>query len=334
MNLSKSLLSFLFIPIMILSLFACAPAEMTEGEEMAEGEEMTSEAQMTPQEQANLQLVDEWWRTVLIGGRLNQAEQYMAETYLQHNPNISTGRAAFVDFFSNFAQERPIPESITPAPVIQFAKGDYVVFVWERQANDPNTGEEYDFNFFDIVRVENGMVAEHWDSVFRTAPPPGAPVMAVNPGIGPRPVAPSNYSSAELDAIELVNIEMKDILQYDQVDLAAEVMAEDYIQHNPNVPDGRAGFVEFFSRFANPQPVQDEWIDEPELILASGDIVLYMMNRYSEDPSRNNEVYKWNWFDMFRVENGLIQEHWDMATRDGNVPASVEPPMDFRQYSN
>ncbi|MAY03882.1 MAG: hypothetical protein CMQ38_13010 [Gammaproteobacteria bacterium] len=295
--------------------------------------QLFAQGRMTAQEQANLQFVDEWWRTVLLGGRLDQAADYMAEDYIQHNPNISTGRSAFVDFFSNFAQERPIPESINPPPVIQFAKGDYVVFVWEREGQDPSSGETYPYNFFDVVRVEDGMVAEHWDSVFRTPPPPGAPVMPVNPGIGPMPVEPA-YNAAEREVIDLVNIEMKDILQYQQIDLASEVMAPDYIQHNPNVPDGRDGFVEFFSRFANPQPVQDEWIDEPELILASGDIVLYMMKRYSEDPTRNNEVYKWNWFDMFRVEDGWIQEHWDMATRDNNVPASVERPAGFREYSN
>jgi len=58
------------------------------------------------------------------------------------------------------------------------------------------------------------------------------------------------------------------------------------------------------------------------------------MTRYSEDPIRDNEVYKWNWFDMFRVENGMIQEHWDGATRDNNVPPSVEPPAGFVSFSN
>jgi len=286
---------------------------------------------MTAAEQENLRLVEEWWRTVLMGGRLDQVEQYMTERYIQHNPNISTGRDAFVEFFSAFAQPGPIPEEFPPTAV-KFAKGDYVVFVWEREAEDPQTGEPYNYNFFDVVRVQDGRVDEHWDSVFRSSPP-GAPVMPVNPGIGPRPVAPSN-TAAEQAVEDLVNIEMKDILQYQNVDLAMDVMAPDYIQHNPNVPDGRDGFIEFFSRFANPQPIQDEWISEPELILTHGDIALYIMTRYSEDPARDNEVYKWNWFDMFRVENGLIQEHWDSATRDNNVPPSVEPPAGFVSWSD
>ena len=102
--------------------------------------QLFAQGRMTAQEQANLQFVDEWWRTVLLGGRLDQAADYMAEDYIQHNPNISTGRSAFVDFFSNFAQERPIPESINPPPVIQFAKGDYVVCYAGESGYRPDAG--------------------------------------------------------------------------------------------------------------------------------------------------------------------------------------------------
>ncbi len=290
---------------------------------------------MTPAEQANLAITEEWWRTVLMGGRIDQAEEYMTEGYIQHNPDINTGRDGFIEFFSSFVDPenpRPIPEDFPPTDV-KFAKGDYVVFVWERQGEDPNSGEPYDYSFFDVVRLEDGRLAEHWDSVFRSTPPPGAPVMAITPGIGPRPVSPANTAMEQVNE-DIVKREQKDILQYHNLDLAMEVMAEDYIQHNPNVPTGRAGFLEFFSRFADPQPIQDEWINAPELTLTHGDITLYLFTRYSEDPARDNEVYKWNWFDMYRVENSLVQEHWDSATRDNNVPQSVEPPADFISWSD
>src|SRR5262245_32067464 len=85
---------------------------------------------MSAQEQANLKVVSDWWREVLQAGHTDLAEKYMAEDYLQHNPNISTGRAAFVAVFSRRAP-RDIKPALDPAPVIQFAKGPYVVFVWE-----------------------------------------------------------------------------------------------------------------------------------------------------------------------------------------------------------
>ena len=296
--------------------------------------DMTAEEHgvMTAAEQENLRIAEEWWRTVLMGGRLDQAEEYMTERYIQHNPDVPTGRDGFLQFFGAFAQPGPIPEDFPPTDV-KFAKGDYVVFVWEREAEDPTSGEPYNYSFFDVVRMQDGRIDEHWDSVFRATPPPGMAVMPIAPGVGPRHVSPAN-TDMEQTGEDIVIREQKDILQYQNLDIAMEVMAEDYIQHNPNVPDGRAGFLEFFSRFADPQPIQDEWINEPEFTLTHGDITLFIFTRYSEDPARDNEVYKWNWFDMYRVENSLVQEHWDSADRNGNVPPSVEPPAGFVSFSN
>jgi len=244
-----------------LALAACAgePAAPPEPEPP-----VSQEDQDLAQEQANMTLVDEWWRTVLMAGHSEMADQFMAEDYTQHNPNINTGRAGLLA--APFMQREPgdSPAEITPAPVVRFAKGPYVVFVWERQGMD-DQGAPYTYNFFDLVRVENGMVQEHWDSVWKTS------TEAVDRGIGPRPVVPSN-TPEEQAAEDIANREFKDILQYGHVELAPEVMAEGYIQHNPNVPTGRDGFVEFFSRFAQPEPIMDAWKDEPELILTSGDL--------------------------------------------------------------
>ena len=189
---------------------------------------------MSAEEQANLKVVSDWWREVLQAGHTELAEKYMAEDYLQHNPNISTGRAAFVQVFSRRAP-RDIQPALNPAPVIQFAKGPYVVFVWEREAKD-QSGATYKYSFFDIMRVQNGRVAEHWDSVFKNAPPAGQPAPApVVPGIGPRPAKPRN-TPAEQAVEDIANLEFKDILQYGHLELADKVMAPGYIQHNPNVP--------------------------------------------------------------------------------------------------
>jgi predicted SnoaL-like aldol condensation-catalyzing enzyme len=309
--------------VTLLALAACAgePAPPPEPEQ----EQVSQEEQDRLQEQANVELVSEWWRTVLIAGHSELADQYMAEDYIQHNPNIDTSRAGLLA--APFMQREPgdIPEAIVPAPVVQFAKGDYVVFVWEREGTDPNDETQtYLYNFFDIVRVENGLIQEHWDSVYKSST---EPVVA---GIGPRPVSLPN-TPAEQANEDLAKIEFKDILQYQHLELAEEVMAPGYIQHNPNVPTGRDAFVEFFGQFAQPEPIMDAWKDEPELTLTSDDIVLYMFKRFSEDPADPAQVYKWNWFDMVRVSDGLVQEHWDMATKVP-PPDSVPMPAGFVEY--
>jgi len=284
---------------------------------------------MSPAEQANLKLVSDWWREVIQAGHVELAEKYMAEDYLQHNPNINTGRAAFVQVFGRRAP-REIAPALNPAPVIQFAKGPYVAFVWEREAKDA-AGNAYKYNFFDLVRVENGKVQEHWDSVFKNPPPAGQPAPGiVTQGLGPRPVKPQN-SPEEQRNEDVAKIQFKDILQYGHLELAEKVIAPGYIQHNPNVPTGRDGFVNFFKQFARPEPIRPEWKDEPELILTSGNLVFYMMRRFSAEPSDSTKAYKWNWFDMVRVDNGLVQEHWDMAMKS-QPPASVPRPASFREY--
>jgi predicted SnoaL-like aldol condensation-catalyzing enzyme len=280
---------------------------------------------MTAQEQANLKLVSDWWREVIQAGHVELAEKYMAENYIQHNPNISTGRAAFVQVFGRRAP-REIQATLMPAPVIQFAKGDYVAFIWEREAKEPtDPAKAYKYNFFDIVRVQNGKVQEHWDSVFKNPPAAGQPAPApVVPGVGPTPVNPPN--SAEEAKNEAIALRMfKDVLQYGHVELAPELMAEGYIQHNPNVPTGRKGFMDFFSKIRKPEPIQAAWKDKPSLVLTSGNLVLMMFDRWSAEPTDATKAYKWNWFDMVRVDGGMVQEHWDMAMKTP-PPASVPRP--------
>ncbi|MGD8322801.1 MAG: nuclear transport factor 2 family protein, partial [Gammaproteobacteria bacterium] len=170
----------------------------------------------------------------------------------------------------------------------------------------------YKYNAYDLMRIENGKVQEHWDYALKM---PG-----VRRGGGPNGTdfgaLEFNYSDAERANIEIANVEFKDILQYGHVELAEQVMAPGYIQHNPNVPTGRDGFVQFFSRFANPEPIRPEWKDEPELIIASGPYVFYMFERTLPDPDYANSTYPGFWFDMVRVEDGMIQEHWDSAMKN------------------
>ena len=45
---------------------------------------------------ANKRLVYDFWRKVIEGGHMELAEKYMSESYIQHNPNVPTGRAAYV----------------------------------------------------------------------------------------------------------------------------------------------------------------------------------------------------------------------------------------------
>ena len=105
----------------------------------------------------------------------------------------------------------------------------------------------------------------------------------------------------------------REVFQARNMDLAPQYLAEDYIQHNPNVPSGRQPFMSFFGRFET-QPVRPE-IDNLVSLIAEGDLVILAFRRELPDPLNPEQTYTTTWFDMLRIEDGKIAEHWDFGTR-------------------
>jgi len=121
-----------------------------------------------PQLAKNKKTVYDFWRSVLEGGHLELAPQFMQETYIQHNPNVPTGRQGFIDFFSKFAKARPIVDTIQGPLIAIVAEGDRVVLSFKSVRPDPkDPTKKYVTTSFEMLRVENGKVAEHWDSALK-----------------------------------------------------------------------------------------------------------------------------------------------------------------------
>jgi len=113
----------------------------------------------------NKKLLYDFWREVFEAGHLDLADKYMAETYIQHNPNVPTGRKAFVDFFSKFKKPEPIADTIKAPVVAIIAEGDMVVISFARELVDAKDAtKKYSTTWFDMFRIENGKIAEHWDA--------------------------------------------------------------------------------------------------------------------------------------------------------------------------
>lgn len=107
----------------------------------------------------------------------------------------------------------------------------------------------------------------------------------------------------------------REVFEAAHMDLAEKYMLESYIQHNPNVPDGRAAFVSFFSKIRQPKPIEPRVAAPLVAILADGDLVTLVFVRELPEPSDATKKYTTTWFDMFRLENGKIAEHWDPAVK-------------------
>jgi predicted SnoaL-like aldol condensation-catalyzing enzyme len=117
---------------------------------------------------ANKRLVYDFWREVFEGGHMEFAERYMSESYIQHNPNVPTGRAAFVAFFQRFVKPNPIEARVKAPLVAIVADGDYVVLSFVSEQADPkDSTKKYTTTWFDMFRIENGKIAEHWDPALK-----------------------------------------------------------------------------------------------------------------------------------------------------------------------
>lgn len=106
----------------------------------------------------------------------------------------------------------------------------------------------------------------------------------------------------------------REVFEGGHMEMVDKYLSEGYIQHNPTVPTGRAGFVGVFSQFANPKPIQDRVRAPLVAITAEGDLVVLSFARTGTDPKDSQKKYSTTWFDMFRIEGGKIAEHWDPAT--------------------
>ena len=112
----------------------------------------------------NKKLVYDFWREILEAGHIEFADKYMMESYIQHNPNVATGRQPIVDYFTKYVKPIPIVDTVKAPLIAIVAEGDLVVLTFKQVYPDPKEkGKTYTSTWFDMLRVENGKIAEHWD---------------------------------------------------------------------------------------------------------------------------------------------------------------------------
>jgi predicted SnoaL-like aldol condensation-catalyzing enzyme len=107
----------------------------------------------------------------------------------------------------------------------------------------------------------------------------------------------------------------REVFEAAHMDLAPNYMAEDYIQHNPRVPTGRQAFIDFFTKVRKPTPIEAKVRAPLVAILADGDLVTMVFVREYPEPGDPSKKYTTTWFDMFRIVDGKIAEHWDPAVK-------------------
>jgi predicted SnoaL-like aldol condensation-catalyzing enzyme len=81
-------------------------------------------------------------------------------------------------------------------------------------------------------------------------------------------------------------------------------VGETFIQHNPNIPDGKESSIRFLGKVLRDNPQATTTIKR---VIAEDNLVAIHshLKRNAEDPGRAV-------IDIFRVEQGKIVEHWDV----------------------
>ena len=84
----------------------------------------------------------------------------------------------------------------------------------------------------------------------------------------------------------------------------SQYVCEDYVQHNPTVEQGRQGLLNFLKFFFTKEAKHDI-----QLALEDGDLVAVYVYVTFNDGSK--AVVS----DIYRLENGIIMEHWDSVQK-------------------
>jgi len=91
----------------------------------------------------------------------DEADKWLTERYLQHNPLVGSGRAGVVKFFGTRPKAATCDKLTTPVVAVQ-ADGDLVTVVTVANRKD-SKGNPYTTTWFDMWRIVDGKADEHWD---------------------------------------------------------------------------------------------------------------------------------------------------------------------------
>ncbi|PAB60191.1 hypothetical protein CCE28_06955 [Anaeromicrobium sediminis] len=218
------------------------------------------------------------------------------EKYIQHNLSAGDGLAGFGELLSM------LPKGSASVDVVRvFEDGDYVVTQTDYNFFGPKVG-------FDIFRFEDGLIVEHWDNLAEKSTEP-------NPS--GRTQLDGETKVVDLDRTNENKAVAKAFVDKVLVEGNYEIMAQyfdgdNYIQHNTQIGDGLSGLGKAMAAMAE-QGINMVY-EENHMILGQGNFVLAV----SEGTFGGQKVA---YYDLFRIENGKIAEHWDVIE---NIPNKEE----------
>ncbi|MED5545111.1 nuclear transport factor 2 family protein [Novosphingobium decolorationis] len=122
-------------------------------------------------QQRNARIVLDMWQGVIREGSREAVLRYIHPDYVQHAVNLPSGREQLLHLTDLI---RNPPEGFVPPAtkhlVRTVAQDDTVVVIWHQDQPDPaRPGQTYPGHAFDMYRLEDGLIVEHWDDTRKWA---------------------------------------------------------------------------------------------------------------------------------------------------------------------
>ena len=105
----------------------------------------------------NKEIILRFYETAFNNWDLSIVDEIMRDDYKQHSPEVEDGKEGFLKFFNGFLTQHPHAE------IIHIMEDGDLVCVFFRCKLDGCTAK-----VFDLYRLEDGMLAEHWDCTMNT----------------------------------------------------------------------------------------------------------------------------------------------------------------------
>ncbi len=252
----------------------------------------------------NKQIVLDAYSALFLEFDVEKVAAMLTEDYIQHNPGVPSGRAPILEVL-------PVLKESGLKPTIHrvIAEGDLVA-LHVTYENAQFFGAPILVGF-DIFRVEDGRVAEHWDNL---QPPPAETASGRSMTDGPTDILDLD-KTAENKAVVTHFVEA--VFLGGDLGKAAELIVSApgaYLQHNPGVPDGLESLGKALMALA--EAGQPWSFSKLHIVIAQGNFVLTVTEgKAGKDPTA--------FYDLWRVEDGLIVEHWDVISE---IPAKMAHP--------